>query len=265
VSNLDSYFKEARDLLRQDSAGTGVEQQLWRSMNLQHAAAALLEKAEMRAWGTQQAYLNTAAELAKALSKIHLADHLARLIAAVVAVNAAPGGEQEKEMVDLFENLSSPPSSQFFDADRQKIVAQDCVTALSIVCAYHNEKIEDPSRAKISKPGDHGNNLSAMVMARLFRGALLDDPENLIESYAVIAKSSPPDSPERLAAVLGLIRYPQYAGFRDGSNAEGYIENLAPIGSVIRHEAEELLKNDAAFPLKDLLEHARIKKQEFKQ
>jgi hypothetical protein len=46
----------------------------------------------------------------------------------------------------------------------------------------------------------------------------------------------------------------------NGSDAEGYIENLAPIGSVIRHEAEELLKIDATVPLKDLLKYTREKR-----
>jgi hypothetical protein len=263
LSKPDPYFAEARDLLRQDRASFSVEQQLGWSMDLQRVAITLLEKTDVPVWGRQQSNLDSAAEMARALSKIYLADHLVRLVAAGVAVNAKPGSEQESEMVALFDSLSSP--AQLLDADRQRIVAQDCVSALSNVYAYHNKKTKDPSRAKIPQFGDHGYNLRTVAMARLFQGALLADPENLIESYAIIAECSPLDSSERLAAVLGLLRYPEYANFLDGSDAEGYIENLAPIGSVIRHEVEELLKTDATCPLKTLLEHAREKRKELKR
>jgi hypothetical protein len=261
----DTYFKEARKLLRLDRANFSIEQQLRWPMVLQDVADSLLEKTDISKWGKQKNNLETSAEMTRALAKIHSAEHLTRLMAAGTAVNAEPNSELEKEMVALFDRLSSPASSQLSDANHQKIIAQDCVSALSNVYAYHNKKIKDPSRAIIAEPGDHGYNLRTAAMARLFQGSLFNDPENLIESYTIIAECSPLDSPERLAAILGLLRYPQYANDLDGSDAEGYIENLAPIGSMIRHQAEELLKIDATFPLKNLLERTREMKLTLKQ
>ncbi|MDD4616648.1 MAG: hypothetical protein PHW76_05990 [Alphaproteobacteria bacterium] len=259
MSKPEPYFRGARDILREDCASPNVEQQLWRSMNLERLANTLLEKTDISSWGKDQATIEIATEMAKALSKIHLADHFARLMAAAVAVNAKPDGRHEREMVSLFEELSTP--SIFSDSDHLKAIAQDCVTALSYVQAYYKIKAENPSRAKVAQPGSPGYNLKSAATARLFQGALFDDPDNLIDSFAIIAECASSGSAERLAAIIGLLRYPQYASFLDGADAEAYIEILAPIGSATRDEAEEWLKVGATIPLKDVLGQIRNREE----
>jgi hypothetical protein len=254
---LDPIFKIAADFLRQDRSAFSVEQQVNWEMELKRTAMVLLDKMDFCAWNRHEANLDVAVDLARTLSEIHLAEPLARRIAADMAIHANPGSEREKEMLGLFDSLSA-----YSPDDQQRVsVARDFVQALSDVHTYHNKGTSDQAHVKVPGPNDHGFNLRAVAMAKLFEGALLDDPENFIEACAVIAEGSPSDSVERLAAVVGLLKYPQYTDDLEGAVAEEYIARWAPIGSQMRDEAEETLKVDAAFPLSELFARARAQKE----
>lgn len=257
-SKLKRCFEEARSVLRQGGSSRDVEQDVQWQMNLQETASRLLDSVDPLEWGKKKANLEVGAELAKALGKIQLADQLARLVAAGVSLNAEPESPQEIEMTELFRRLSDPP----LDPYCQTLIARDCLGALALVCAYHNRRKKKPYLTKMLSVGNRGYRLREVALQRLFEGALFSDAENLVESFAIVAECSPLSSPERLAAVVGLLRYPQYTRGIDDSGPESYIETFAPIGSQVRNEAVEILNADATFPLRELLVRAAEKKQE---
>jgi hypothetical protein len=252
VEGPDSYFLETRELLAQDCVGLDVERQLNWGMDLQRAATQILDKADFYRWGSNLSNVDVMVDLSVALAKMSAAEGLAREVAACAALHAPPDSIQEKELVGLFQSLSEPS----VDSDRQIAIAEDCVEALSNIFAFHNDKAKDRLHPKIPKAGESGFTLRAVAIGRLFDGALFEKSENLIDSFASIAECSAVDSPERLAAVMGLLRYPQYAGYKDSQRAEIHLMRYASPGSEIRFEAEEIIRADARFPLKDLLKVA---------
>ncbi len=248
----DAYFETAADLLSQTGSEIGIEQQIIWNMDLQRAATAILEKMEFRDWGRVRANVDIAASLAKALAKIQPAEQLARQMAAGAAVHADPGSDQEREMVELFESLTVPS----YDADRRALVTDDCLRVLSDIVSYYNPDDKNRPRTIVPKEGDRGYKLKKAITDRLFQGALFDNLDTLIDGFAIIAECSSVDSAERLAAIVGLLRYPQYIGASTSPEAETYIRTLAPVGSRMRDEAENMLRINATFPLTDLLKCA---------
>lgn len=254
----DHRFAKARALLRTDGAGQAVEQQVLRFMELERLAVAILDAPDIRDWSYAQANLDVAAEIARALAAAKQGEQLARRMAAAVAIAATPGGEQERAMAALFDELSD--IGRFIDTARQEAIAADCVSALSALYLYCNGTTAEMPGAKLPKAGQNGYLLWGVALPRLFQCVQLNDAAARVEAFAIAAKCSPEGSAERLASVLGLLRYPQFADYKIGAQAEIYIENFAPIGSAIRHEAEAILQTDFNVPVETLLSFTRTRR-----